>query len=95
MVQERFIYPRHVLLDMPRQAIEQASCTACGENDENYTVEDTSMRFEVDAVKYDTRCQCSERGTVVVDGDGTFSNSSVSHEDTSWNEEDDEESDDE
>jgi hypothetical protein len=74
---------------MPRQAIRQATCTECGENDDNHTVTDTDMSIDDDTLTYDTRCTCGVEGEVTLDDEGTNAGENISHEDASWNEESD------
>ncbi len=80
---------------MPRQAIRQATCTECGESENNHTVTDTSMEIEDDTITYETRCECDAEGEVTLDDEGTNAGENISHEDASWSEEsDDKEQDD-
>lgn len=80
---------------MPRQAIRQATCTECGEDEDNHTVTNKETSVEDDEITYETRCECGTEGEVTVDDEGTHAGDNISHEDASWNEEDEEESDDE
>ena len=81
-------------MSMPRQAIRQATCTSCDENEDNHTVTDTDMDIEEDELTYETRCSCGETGSVTLDTEGIAAVENVSHEASSWNEDSDENSDD-
>lgn len=76
-------------MSMPRQAIRQATCTECGEDEDNHTVTDTNMEVEDDTITYDTRCGCGVEGEVTIDEHGTTAGENMSHENASWNEEQD------
>jgi len=81
-------------MSMPRQAIRQATCTECGESEDNHTVTDTDMEIEDDTLTYETRCSCGVEGEVILDTEGTTAGKNISHEDASWNQDSDEEQDD-
>lgn len=83
---------------MPRDAIEQASCTECGENEDNFTVTNTELDRDDDGspfVEHDTRCECGETGTVTIDEDGTSASENISYDEASWNQSDEEDDSDE
>jgi hypothetical protein len=67
----------------------------CGENEDNHTVSNTHVDIEEDTIDYDTRCECGATGDVTIDGQGTTPGENISHDDASWNEESEEDSDDE
>jgi hypothetical protein len=70
---------------MPRQAIEQATCTECGENESNYhSTDDTTIMGE-NILKYDVVCSCGEDAIIVLDTEGTHASENVSYENASWN----------
>ena len=81
-------------MSMPRQAIRQATCTECDESEDNHTVTDKDMDIDEGSITYDTRCTCGVEGEVIVDEEGTTAGENISHDDASWNQEDDEEQDD-
>jgi hypothetical protein len=82
---------------MVRQSIRQARCTNCDSDDDNYNVRDKEFTEDDDngvCVEYDVYCRCGENATITVSENGIHSSDNVSHEDASWNKEQ-EESDDE
>jgi len=81
-------------MSMPRQCVRQATCTDCDEDEDNLTVTDTDMDIEEDELTYETRCSCGETGSVTLDTEGIASVENLSHEDASWNQDEDEDSDD-
>lgn len=78
---------------MPREAINQATCESCDDEDAEFTVTDTDFPDEidgdevVDTVLYSVRCTCGETGAVVIDADGVSASDGINHEDASWNQE--------
>jgi len=78
---------------MPRQAIQQATCTDCGESDDNHTVTNSDIISGDDEdtrIEYSTRCECCTTGTVTIDEEGVSATDEISHEDASWNDDSDE-----
>lgn len=84
------------------EAINQGRCTACSEADDNYSVENKKMDTTEtaddstdgeDRILWLLRCTCGEKAAVAVTESGLQSDGPVSHEDASWNtdEEDDDE----
>lgn len=74
--------------DMPRQAIEQATCESCDNEDAAFSVNSSTILKDHDAIVYDVRCTCHETATIAIDPDGTHAGRGVNHDGASWNEED-------
>jgi len=72
---------------MPRQAIEQATCTKCSESDNNYHITDSDVLSGREAVIHQITCTCGTEETVTIDSDGIRASENVSHEGASWREE--------
>jgi len=73
---------------MPRQAIRQATCTECDESDDNHKVTDTDMSLSENTITHTTRCNCGAEGEVTITENETIAGENISHEDASWNDED-------
>jgi translation initiation factor 2 beta subunit (eIF-2beta)/eIF-5 len=80
------------------EAITQGRCTECGESDDNYTVDkrtyherpDTDDVGEWNGIQRDLTCDCGAEATVSITEEGIVTVGPISHDDASWNEEDDE-----
>lgn len=82
---------------MPRQAIIQADCLNCDNDNCEFTVmnrDAPNMDDDgaLDSIVYTVRSSCGETGEITVDEEGTHSGDGITHENASWNqdEEDDE-----
>ena len=69
---------------MQRQTVRQATCTECGENEDNHTVENVSLDLEEDSIEYETRCECGTEGLAYITSDGVEAGENMAHDDVSW-----------
>lgn len=82
---------------MPRQAIKQAEHIDCDEADElpdgepHFSVQDKEfVRDEHSTIRYDVRCVCGHEAEVEVSKLGTSADDSITYENASWNQTNDE-----
>lgn len=71
------------------EAIEQGVCTVCESSDNNYTVDNRKMAEDA-GVTRELRCDCGEVVYLALTEDGIVAGETISHEDASWNESDEE-----
>lgn len=75
---------------MPRAAIEQGTCTNCGESEDNYMVDARAVREN--KVEWRANCDCGETAGVAVNEDGIAATTdNLSLDGASWNESDEDE----
>lgn len=68
------------------QAIAQGTCTACQKRDENWMQQDRTM--DEDGITALLSCKCGESKAVVrIDAEKLTTRGRISHEDATWNEE--------
>lgn len=72
-----------------RQAVEQATCEVCSDDEAEFRVTDNEMIQPLSAVKYNVACDCGESGIIVIDDAGTHAGHNINHESASWNVESD------
>jgi len=82
---------------MVRQSVKQATCEWCDEEDAEFSVTDKDIVSGKDVeteIKYDVRCSgCKFTGTISISESGPSATAGINHDDASWNQEEDEESD--
>jgi hypothetical protein len=74
------------------EAINQGTCTECGESNDNYTVADEDYDDHEDygdMIVYALRCACGETANLAITEEGLRAGGTISHADASWNTEDD------
>lgn len=79
---------------MTRRAITEATCTDCDDDSNEFSVEDSELSEHDDApdeIRYNVRCSCGNRAVITVDEEGTHAGSGATHENASWNTENDDE----
>lgn len=85
-------------MSMTRPSVDAATCTECGEHEDNFT--ETDYTIDMDAgdeneskteVISEVECSCGATGTIMVDSEGTHGSDNISFEDASWNEDSGEE----
>lgn len=91
MVHERLKCKHPVLMNaMPRQAIKQATCEDCNDEDNSFSVNGkVFVQHEPSPIKYDVDCDCGATGIIVVGYSGTHAGRGINHDSASWNETDD------
>jgi len=85
-----FMCVDRLYMSMPRQVVRQGSCTECDEDEDNFTVTNSETSLGEDSVSYETRCTCGETGSVTIDDNGISETVNISHDNASWNEDDEE-----
>lgn len=75
---------------MPRQAIQQATCENCDDDEAEFEITDKSFPDNDpddprDAIRFEVMCDCRGEGVIVVDNQGTHSGEGINHENASWN----------
>ena len=76
---------------MPRQAIKQATCEECDDDDAEFRVLDTSRPDDELRVDYEVECSCGHDSEISISDEGTHAGEGINHDDASWNQEDDDE----
>lgn len=69
---------------MARQAIKQAHCVECGDEEATFKVTDKSVDVSEGIVTYEVRCTCRATGRIEVDELGVTSQGAATHETASW-----------
>lgn len=70
------------------EAIEQARCTECGEDNDNYRRLNKKVGEDDDGMSrilYLLRCSCGVKSAVAIQEDGLNAASNMTHEDATWN----------
>lgn len=82
---------------MTVEAIEQATCTNCGEEEFDQTKREISSASDDKSyISYAVECdECGEESALSITEEGVISQSEISYEDASWNQDEDEGDDDE
>jgi len=65
------------------QAVAQGECTECGQDEDNYTVDNRTM--VENAITRDLSCECGTTASIVITTEGLDTTSNVSHKNASWN----------
>lgn len=73
---------------MARQAIEQAHCTTCDDEENEFRVINSKLGDIEPSVSYNVRCSCGEEATVSIDEEGTSASDEITYENASWNQTD-------
>lgn len=67
------------------QAIEQATCESCTEEENEFRVTNKKMFSEYNIIAFNAECSCGSDGIVTIDGHGTHAGRGINHDDASWN----------
>lgn len=65
------------------EAINQGTCTECGESDDNYYQLSRSHYIST-GITREVQCDCGARATVRITDDGIDTEGAISHENASW-----------
>ena len=83
---QRNLYPYNsrTILCMQPQCIQQAHCTECDDNENDFRISGTGMDLTEETVTYDVRCRCGEESTISLTPDGIDAPDTISYEEASW-----------